>query len=205
MTNTPDDRTPPELAALEAALRRAQFEPRASLAPEIAGRFAAGERPARSPRRFLPAAARVAAVLALLVLGAAVRAGYVPALDALAATTVTDSCCEDLDGVGGADDGIVVETVAGGTRIRSLMVYEEHDKDKTWTKGELVRFVRPSSTTLLAPSLGDSVVAHSYCCSDLDGGGLRDDGVLVLTGANGNVLMAALFDGAGFRTQNQLR
>lgn len=204
MTNAPDDRIPPELADLDTALRHAAFEPRESLEPEIAGRFAAGERAVRNPRRILPAVARVAAVLVLLVLGGAIRAGYVPALDAFAATTVTDNCCEDLDGVGGADDGIVVETV-GGARVRSLMVYEEHDKDRTWTKGEMVRFVRPSNPMLLAPNLGDSVVAHSYCCGDLDGGGIPDDGVLVVTSAQGHVLMAALFDGAGFRTQNQLR
>jgi len=204
MTRIPDTRVPPDLESLDAALRGAGFEPRASLEPEIAGRFAAGERYAPSPRRFLPAAARVAAVLVLLLVGGAVRAGYVPALDAFAATKVTNICCQDLDGVGGADDGVIVETVAG-TRVRRLMVYEEHDKDQTWSSGELIRFERPADPTLVAPSAGDSLVTHTYCCGDFDGGGLPDDGVLVVSTTSGRVLMAALFDKIGYPTNNLLR
>lgn len=204
-THRPDSGLPPEFDDLDAALRGARLEPRASLEPEIAGRFARGERAARRPsRKRMMLGWAAAAAVAVIALGAAVRGGYVPALDALAATKTTNVCCQDLDGVGGADDGVIVETV-GGKRVRRLVVYEEHDKDRTWTPGETVRFTRPAAPTLFAPKAGDTLVTHQFCCGDYDGGGVPDDGVLVVASADGNVLMAALFDRDGYPTQNQLR
>lgn len=203
-----DDQPPAELRGLDAALRGVRMEPRASLGPEIAGRAARGERP-RAPasrfrpgRRFWTGAALAGAVL--VATAAAARAGYVPLLDALAATRTTELCCQDLDGVGGDDDGVVVETVAG-RRIRRLMLYEERDQDRAWSPGELVRFARRSALSLGAPRDDGHLVTREFCCSDYDGGGDPDDGLLVVASARGEVLLAALFDRPGFSTHNQLR
>jgi hypothetical protein len=202
-----DDRTPQEFAALDAALRRLRIEPRASLGPEIAGRAARGER-ARTGARALPGrrfliAAGLAGI-ALLGTAAAARAGYVPFLDVFAATRTTELCCLDLDGVGGNDDGILVETVAG-RRVQRLMLYEERDRDRAWTAGELVRFTRRRALSLDPKQDDGHLVTREFCCSDYDGGGDPDDGLIVVASAGGDVLLAALYDGPGFSTNNLLR
>jgi len=187
------DRPPGDLASVDAALRGLSLEPRASLGPEIIGRAAAGERPWRSPRRrrLVPAAVAAAATLVLGTFG--LRSGYVPAFDRFAPRSTVDRCCADLDGGGRADDGLLVETVRG-RRVVRLSVYEEHDADRVWTPGEQIRFTRRGLPTLRAPQAGAALVTRELCCSDYDGGGQADDGVLVLASPDGDVLMAALFD-----------
>jgi hypothetical protein len=189
MTRPPED--------MDAALRRVRVEPRASLEPEIAGRFAAGERARRGAARRAGTTRRLwvgAAVAAVVAVGAvASRGGYVAPLDGLAATATVDRCCDDLDGGGRPDDGVVVESVRG-QRVRRLMVYEEHDNDRTWSPGELVRFARRGAPTLRPRGAGGAMVTRAFCCSDYDGGGSPDDGLLVVATATGDVLMAALFE-----------
>jgi hypothetical protein len=208
MTDHSREQLPPGLEGIDAALRGVRLEPRASLGPEIAGRAARGERARARVPRFNPGrrfwTATAAAAVVVLTTAAGARAGYVPFLDSLAATQTTELCCQDLDGVGGADDGVVVETVAG-RRVRRLMLYEEHDRDRAWTPGELVRFARHGALSLTTLRLNSHLVTREFCCSDYDGGGDADDGLIVVASASGEVLMAALYDGPGFPTNNLLR
>ena len=200
------ERVPADLAGLDAALRGAGIEPRASLEPEIAGRFAAGER-ARFGGRRGSGRNRIAVVgvaALLLVAAGAVRGGFAPPLDAFAATATVDRCCADLDGGGKADDGVLVETVQGH-RVRRIMLYEVQDADRAWTPGEMIRFVRRGAPDLRATDRGDRLVAREFCCSDYDGGGDPDDGVLVVASTAGDVLMAALFDRRGAPDHTLLR
>jgi hypothetical protein len=201
----PDDLPPPHsgLTDLDAALRAIHPEPRSSLGPEIAGRAARGERPRRLSRLRAVRLGSVAAVLLLLVIGLA-RGGYAPALDAFAATSTVDRCCADLDGEGKPDDGVLVESVARH-RVRHLMVYEENDSDRAWTPGEVIRFFRDGRPALNATPGADSLVTREFCCSDYDGGGDADDGVLVVASPAGDVLLAALFDRSDSSASNPLR
>jgi hypothetical protein len=201
-------KTPPELAALDAALRDLRLEPRASLGPEIAGRAARGEAPHRRPRRFHGSRRVWFGAVAAALLGAVVaigRAGYIPLFDAFASTQRVEVCCTDLDGVGGDDDGVVIETVAH-RRVRRMMVYEERDSDRTWSSGERVRFERDGKPALGAThSNKTTLTTREVCCSDYDGGGDADDGVLVVTSSAGEVLLAALFDRPDSSVSNPLR
>ncbi|HUK22555.1 MAG TPA: hypothetical protein VLV45_13490 [Gemmatimonadales bacterium] len=193
-----EHKTPPELAALDAALRGVRIEPRASLGPEITGRAARGESSYRPPRRFAgPRAAVWFGAVAAGVIGAIVaiaRSGYIPMLDRFASTQRIEVCCGDLDGVGGQDDGIIIETV-GHRRVRRMMVYEERDSDRTWSDGELVRFQRDGKPALSEPhSYQTPLVTREICCRDFDNGGAADDGLLIVSSPAGEVLLAALYD-----------
>ena len=203
MKHQPDDLPPSGLDDLDRALRAIRPEPRSSLGPEIAGRAARGEQPRRSARSRAARLGSIAAVVAVLC-AALARGGYAPPLDAFAATATIDRCCQDLDGEGKADDGLLVESV-GRHRVRHLMVYEENDSDHAWTPGEGIRFVRdgqPAFSTAVAP---ESLVTREFCCSDYDGGGDADDGVLVVASRSGDVLLAALFDRPDSSVSNPLR
>lgn len=169
-------------------------EPRASLGAELAGRLASGERPRPRPirlpaRRWLVGAAASAALLLTL---AGARAGWVPSLDALARARTIDHCCRDLDGGHDADDGVLVESVAG-ERVRRLVVYEDRDGSGGWSPGDRVRFTRRGRPSVVSAA-GSGLVTRQYCCVDYDGGGPSDDGVLVVGTATGDVLMAGIFE-----------
>ncbi len=208
MSDHTGERPPAGLESIDAVLRGVRMEPRASLGPEIAGRAARGERARTGALRRMPGRRfwTVAGIAGIALLGtaAAARAGYVPFLDAFAATRTTELCCLDLDGVGGADDGVLVETVAG-RRVRRLVLYEEHDRDRAWSPGELVRFTRLGAPSLRTPRADGHLVTREFCCSDYDGGGDADDGLIVVASPGGDVLLAALFDQPGFSTNNLLR
>jgi len=197
---------PDRVRDLDNALRDLPLGPRASLGAEIAGRFRGGERAPKEPRRRLRGALVWGGFAASVILCTAIaaRRGYIPVLDRFAATQTVDRCCADLDGGGRADDGVLVETVRGH-RVLGLRMYEERDADGIWSPGETIRFSRRGAPALQAPGSPDALVTRSVCCSDYDGGGKADDGVLVLASQSGDVLMAALFDRSATRYPTLLR
>ena len=172
---------------LETLLSGMRFRPRASLGPEIQGRVRRGEvgkgglGPRRPPLlRQLIAAAGV--LLAVPALALAWRAAYAPVHH-------SDHCCRDLDGGKAADDGYVVRS--RGRTIESITLYEDLDGDRRFSAGDRVRLVRGRTPRLA----GDSVHATiRICCDDLDGEGPADDGLLVLSGEDEQVVLAGVFE-----------
>jgi hypothetical protein len=186
------DDPPPDLEELDRALRGIAFEPRASLGPEILGRVRAGEPSAgtvpASPRR--PALAAIAAALVLVTAGAL-------ALRAPGAVMV-DRCCYDLDGGGDADDGVVV-LAERDAKVHQLRIYEDLDRSRTFSRGDVVRLDRGDSPAMhRAATRG--LVTIEHCCLDFDGGGPADDGLVVIGVPPDRVVMAAIYErpaGAG--------
>lgn len=190
------DEPPDPLRELDGALRGFRAEPRASLGPEIAGRYLAGERAPRRPFAWTRGWRVWASsgVAALMVGAFAVRGGLVPPLDAFAQTTTIDHCCQDMDFGPEADDGILIETVAG-SRVRRLVVYEDSDHSGGWSTGDAVRFVRHGPPDVRTVPLNELATRH-LCCLDYDGGGADDDGVLLLGSPTDGVVMAAIYESA---------
>jgi hypothetical protein len=108
---------------------------------------------------------------------------------AVGSTVRIDSCCQDLDGGGSADDGFVLE--ARGRKVSRLKLYEDRDGSRTLSSADLVRFSRGA-----VPALAGSSDARTtrVCCSDLDGEGPPDDGVLVMSEADESVVLAAIYE-----------
>lgn len=188
---------PEELRALDAALRGVRFEPRASLGPELAGRArqeagqSSGGRPGHGPPRSFvrrlagrrwPLAA--AALVALVVGGAAVRW--------VTTDATIDRCCFDLDGGGEDDDGVIL-TVRRGEVVRRLALYEDRDGSRSMSDGDPIRFTRGAAPTLAGP-LPAGLVTTRVCCTDYDGGGPGDDGLLVVGLPPDRVVMVALYE-----------
>jgi hypothetical protein len=100
-----------------------------------------------------------------------------------------DSCCRDLDGGGTADDGFVLE--ARGRQVSRLRLYEDRDGSHTLSSADVVRFARGS-----APALAGERDARTtrICCADLDGEGLADDGILVMSESGESVVLAAVYE-----------
>lgn len=202
----------PELRAVEARLRAARFAPRASLGAEIAARLrrsgAAAAPDPRSPRFRLgpariaaalapPGAGAVAAALAAALAGAVaagggLSGGGLAGIRLGSPTTAIDRCCYDLDGGGPADDGVLIE-VRPGERVRRLRVYEDRDRSGGWSRGDLVRFAR-GPEPVLRGGLDAAPLAVHRCCDDYDGGGLPDDGLLVMRAGVDRVVLAAIYD-----------
>ena len=187
MTGEPTDpNADPRFAGMERLLAGLLFTPRASLGPEIAGRARRGESPrgTAAPRRFpLRSALGVAASLMLLA-GAGVLTWK-----AIGPEVRIDSCCQDLDGGGTADDGFVLE--ARGRQVSRLRLYEDRDGSRTLSQGDVVRFARGAVPAIA----GDSETRTTrVCCSDLDGEGPADDGVLVMSEAGESVVLAAVYE-----------
>ena len=192
----PHDVPPPDLAALEAELRDLRFEPRASPGPEIAGRWAQGERaaPVRPLHRLQGAMRRHMRPLVGLAAAAVLAVGLAGQglLGPAAAAAVQDHCCVDFDGQDTPDDGLLVETV-GGEEVQRLVVYEDRDGDGRFSAGDLVNFERRGAPAL-AQTLGDGLVARRFCCTDYDGGGPADDGLLVVNAPGGGIVLAAIYE-----------
>ncbi len=185
---------PPELAEVGRALADVRFSPRESLGPELSGRARRGEPPKGDsrPRRFLRGRGGLVAgglAITAALAGAAiwVRARPQPAPHRAA---LVDSCCRDLDGGGKADDGVLVHRV--GDRLLSLEIYEDRDHSGDYSLADTVRFSRRGTLSLPA-ALRERLAPFTTCCADLDGQGVDDDGVLVL-GAHGHIVLAALFE-----------
>jgi hypothetical protein len=180
-----DDDLPPELAPVDRLLRRARFEPRESLGPEVGGRVRRGEVPAASPRHSRVFWASLAAGLVGLTVGGRLLAGRP------GSTVTIDRCCFDLDGGGAADDGVLVVT-GRGQRVERLRVYEDVDRSGGWSTGDRLKFERGAAPILTGPPEAGAVATQ--CCLDWDGGGAADDGLMVVRSSPDRVVMAAIYE-----------
>ena len=181
-----DQEVPPELRDMDRALRGVGFRPPASLGPEVLGRLRGGERSKGGvpPRR---RRAALAAVAAALILGT----GAALALRAPGSAMV-DRCCFDLDGGGDGDDGVLV-FAERDAKVHQLRIYEDLDGSRDFSAGDLVRFDRGGSPAMHGSSVA-GLVTIEHCCSDFDGGGPADDGLLVLGVPPDRVVMAAIYE-----------
>ncbi len=173
-----------DLDDLDRTLRAIHFEPRASLGAEIRGRAARGEAPRPAAPRF-PRPALAAAAVVLLAAG---FGGW----QLLASHPVlVDHCCQDLDGGGDADDGVLILSRAGSA-VQGLRIYEDRDRSGTFSPGDEVRFLRGSSPAVTGPVNG--LETREFCCLDYDGGGPSDDALVVMGRAPDRITMAAIYE-----------
>ncbi len=183
---------------LERQLESIRFEPRASLGAEIRGRAERGEQPRVFPsqkRRILILTAAMAAGIGAISVG-------LIAVEARSQTTV-DRCCQDLDGGGDADDGIVV-TTRRGVAVKYLKIYEDLDKSGGYTPGDPVRFIRQGTPVIAGSAEGSQTT--EFCCLDYDGGGPSDDALLVISRPPDRITMAAIIErGSSSRQPAPLR
>lgn len=183
---TPDDHDLPELEEL---LRAVRFEPRASLGAEIRGRWRRGE---RGPERAVEDIRRIFGISgAVLVAGVSLFAFWMLAAGPAHDRTV-DRCCQDLDGGGVLDDGLVV-TAAGGNEVQHLAIYEDRDGSHSFSTGDTLRFQRDGIPAMHAP-LAEGARTIEFCCLDYDGGGTSDDALLVVGRPPDRISMAAIYE-----------
>jgi hypothetical protein len=108
---------------------------------------------------------------------------------------VLDRCCADLDGGGQADDGVSVIVGRQG-RVQGVSVYEDRDGSRGLTANDAIRYSGAGDRRLpLRVPPGLQTTRH--CCEDYDGGGVPDDGVLVLELPPDRVLMAVVYEQDG--------
>ncbi|HSE67231.1 MAG TPA: hypothetical protein VLB12_09600 [Gemmatimonadales bacterium] len=173
---------------LDALLGRIQFRPRASLEGEVTGRWARGDRPTPNPT---PATSKVVWFgLLLLLLGAALH--LVQSEFGLAQVRTVDRCCEDFDGGGDRDDGMLVVS-RQGSDVQRLAIYEDVDGSRSFTEGDALRFDRTGPPSLQRP-LTAGVRAFELCCQDYDGGGPADDAVVIMALPPDRIAMAAIYE-----------
>jgi hypothetical protein len=175
-----------ELRELDRRLRGIAFAPRASLGPEILGRLRRGERAggtAPTPRRRQLFAAIAAALVTATGVALALRAP---------SSVRVDRCCYDLDGGGDADDGVVV-LAERDARVHQLRIYEDLDRSRTFTEGDLVRLDRGASPAMHRAAT-EGLMTIEHCCLDFDGGGPADDGLVVIGVPPDRVVMAAIYE-----------
>ncbi len=184
MSDTPDD-----LKELDRLLRGVRFEPRASLGAEVAGRWRHGERAVERPR-FAPRQVLGLAAAALL-LGLGLFTFWMIALRPLRTVTV-DRCCQDFDGGGVADDGLMVVSERG-SKVRRLVLYEDRDGSRTFSSPDRVRFERRGAPVVQGSMLGDHRTTQ-FCCLDYDGGGPSDDALLIVGRPPDMITMAAIYE-----------
>ena len=177
---------PPELWDLDRALRRARFEPRPSLGPEIEGRVRRGERPDNEARRrrFLRAAWGLSASIVAVALVGGYLLTHRPVL--------IDRCCFDLDGGGAADDGVTL-IADRNAKVHRLRLYEDHDHSGTFSPGDLIRLDRGEQPSIREDSSA-ALVTTEHCCLDFDGGGPSDDALVVMGVPPDRVVMAAIYE-----------
>jgi len=184
--NRPD----PSSGELERLLEAVRLEPRASLGPEILGRWRRGEVPpaGRPPRRFLWTGLAAAGLL----LAAWLRLG--PG----APVRTVDRCCQDLDGGGVQDDGLLIEA-RGGSTVRRLAIYEDLDGSRSFTAGDRIRFERGGQPVVKLP-VSEGTRTTEFCCLDYDGGGPDDDALIVVGRPPDRITMAAIYEHRGARS-----
>jgi hypothetical protein len=180
-----DDELPSQLAPVDRLLRRARFEPRESLGPEVGGRVRRGEPPAVARGHSRIFWASLAAGLVGLAVG-----GRLLVVRRSAAVTI-DRCCFDLDGGGYPDDGVLVVT-GSGQRVERLRVYEDVDRSGRWSSGDRLKFERGAAPVLTGPPEAGAIATQ--CCLDWDGGGADDDGLMVVRSSPDRVVMAAIYE-----------
>jgi hypothetical protein len=195
MTHPPEDHT-----KLDRLLRQIRFTPRSSLGAEILGRARRGE---QAPTRRVH---RIRYVLGISMAGGMVGLGFLVfsllALQPLGLLTV-DRCCQDLDGGGDADDGLVVVTQKG-EQVKRLAIYEDRDGSRSFTPADKVRFQRNGSPASAQP-IADGARTVQFCCLDYDGGGPDDDALLVIGVPPGQISMAAIYEHRPTETTIRLR
>ncbi len=177
---------PPDLQDLDWDLRGIRFEPRASLGPEVLGRLRRGEqsKDTVSSRRHRPALAALAASLVI-------AGGTVLILRSSDQVTI-DRCCYDLDGGGDTDDGVTL-VAERDAEVHRLRVYEDRDRSGTFSWGDVVRLDR-GSTPVMHEGGSAGLVTTEHCCLDFDGGGSKDDALLVIGLPPDRVMMAAIYE-----------
>jgi hypothetical protein len=181
----PDGREPPdELRALARSLAGIRFRPREGLGVELSGRAARARVPSRRWRRRRTGIG-AAACAAILLLAAWVGWN--------GRVVTVDRCCYDLDGGTDHDDGLLVLASRRNEEVRRLAVYEDRDGSRSFTDADQLRFSRGAEPTLLDPKTADLVTVR-HCCLDFDGGGPKDDGLLVMGVPPDRVMMAALYE-----------
>ena len=173
---------------LDALLGRIQFRPRASLEGEVAGRWARGDRPTPNPT---PVTSKLVWLgLMLLLLGAVLY--LVQSEFGLAQVRTVDRCCEDFDGGGDRDDGMLVVS-RRGSEVQRLAIYEDLDGSRSYTAGDALRFDRSGRPTLQQP-LTAGMRTFEVCCRDYDGGGPADDAVVIMALPPDRIAMAAIYE-----------
>lgn len=180
-------RVPDPLRELDAALGAVRFRPRASLGPEVIGRLRRGEWPkGTGPSRLRrPSLWAMAAGLLIAATGGAW-------LSYRMRERTVDHCCFDFDGGGPADDGVLVVS-AHGQAVRRIAVYEDRDGSRSFSSRDVVRFER-GSRLAVAAGLAEGTITTRHCCSDLDGGGPPDDGLLLVAIPPDQVSLVALYE-----------
>jgi hypothetical protein len=188
---------PEHLRELDAALSRIRFYPRASLGPEVIGRLRRGERlkGVGSPRISRSTLWAIAAALVLIVTGGfwVHRSGR---------EVTVDQCCFDFDGGGRADDGVLV-VASHGEQVHRIAVYEDRDGSHSFTPGDVIRIDRGRHVAVDGVTAGGLVTAR-HCCSDLDGGGPPDDGLVLLSIPPDKVTLVALYESRPGPSQTRL-
>ena len=178
-----------DLPELDALLRSVKFEPRASLGAELRGRWRRGE---RGPDCALWDLRQIFGISgAVLLVGLGLFVFWILALRPLHGTTV-DRCCQDLDGGGIADDGLVV-TVARGEAVQRLAIYEDRDGSRSYSAGDTLRFLRNGAPSVSSP-VESGERTTEFCCLDYDGGGPDDDALLVVGQPPDRITMAAIYE-----------
>ena len=71
--------------------------------------------------------------------------------------------------------------------------------------GNLIRFSRRGPPQLHPSLASKDLIVRQFCCSDYDGGGDADDGLLVVASPAGGVLMAAIYERASAADRSLLR
>lgn len=194
----PRDEAHEELSHLDRVLEAIRFTPRPSLAAEIFGRLrraqddqAGGRR--RSPSRFLIWGG-LAATAAYIILSApwtsqpALRNGGMSEAEPVR----LDRCCEDLDGGGIADDGLLVLAQADETVLR-IAIYEDRDGSRDFSAGDVLR-AGPGGTRVAPGPLPAGAISSDHCCNDYDGGGPADDGIFLIGLPPDRIILAALYE-----------
>jgi hypothetical protein len=181
---------------LDDLLSQVRFRPRSSLGVELVGRWDRGE----GPRQWKEGPSGVArwlgaSVLLVALIGFASwsRLGRHP-------DRTVDHCCQDLDGGGQADDGVVVKS-RRGSEIERLSVYEDRDGSRSFTPADTLRFEREGHP-IASRMPGAALKSFEFCCLDYDGGGADDDALVVVAAPPDRIAMAAIYEwrnGAGDR------
>lgn len=178
----------PDNRDLERLLESVRFEPRASLGAEVVGRFQRGERPTPPP----PSRFRFLAVGMLVGVGVL---GSWALLERRGGAMTVDRCCQDLDGGGAADDGLLVVS-RKGTTVKRLAIYEDLDGSRSFTPADRLRFDRGGDLALARP-ISPAEATREFCCLDYDGGGAHDDALVVVGVAPDRISMAAIYEAGG--------
>ncbi len=179
-----------ELRRLDALLRAVEFQPRASLGAEVSGRL---RHPLPEAPEPVSRVARLRRVLGLTGVGALLLWGLSWSMGRHpSGPAAVDRCCQDLDGGGDADDGLVIVPAAGKT-VDRLAIYEDRDGSHSFTAGDSLRFERRGAPTMVG-ALGAGPMTREYCCLDYDGEGESDDALLVVGLPPNQISLAAIYE-----------